>query len=88
MLNQPAVSTGIPNESCSRGFGISGVDLAAIARERHPAIEVILISGIAPDHRQNPLSRRERFLQKPFAPAVLAEAIRSAATATSARAAA
>lgn len=69
------------------GHGLNGVDLAAIARERHPAIEVILISGIAPERFQHPLGRRERFLQKPFAPAVLAEAIRSAATAASARAA-
>jgi CheY-like chemotaxis protein len=70
------------------GPGLNGVDLAAIARERHPTIEVILISGIAADYCKPPLSRRERFLQKPFAPAVLAQAIRSAATAASARAAA
>src|SRR3712207_6632246 len=27
------------------GPGLSGLDLAAIARERHPAVEVVLISG-------------------------------------------
>ena len=64
------------------GPGLSGLDLAAIARERHPAAEVVLISGSAPDPgQQHALGRRERFLRKPFAPAALAEAIRGAATA-------
>ena len=60
------------------GAGLSGLDLAAIARERHPAAEVVLISGSAPD--PGLLGCRERFLRKPFAPAALAEAIRGAAT--------
>ena len=61
------------------GAGLGGLDLAAIARERHPAAEVVLISGSAPDPGQPALGRRERFLRKPFAPATLAEAIRGAA---------
>ena len=61
------------------GPGLSGLDLAAIARERHPAAEVVLISGSAPDPGQPALGRRERFLRKPFAPAALAEAIRAVA---------
>jgi CheY-like chemotaxis protein len=59
------------------GSGMSGLDLAAIARERHPAAEVVLISGTAPDPGR--LGCRERFLRKPFAPAALAEAILAAA---------
>jgi DNA-binding NtrC family response regulator len=61
------------------GAGLSGLDLAGIVRERHPAAEVILISGSAPETRYAGLGRRLRFLQKPFAPATLAAAIRSAA---------
>jgi DNA-binding NtrC family response regulator len=61
------------------GPGLSGLDLAAIARERHPDLELVLISGMplgAGAHRR---ARHERFLQKPFPPTALAEAIRSAA---------
>jgi DNA-binding NtrC family response regulator len=60
------------------GAGFGGLDLAAIARERHPAAEVVLISGTAPEPGQPSLRRRERFLRKPFAPSTLAEAIRGA----------
>jgi CheY-like chemotaxis protein len=64
------------------GSGLSGLDLAAIARERHPAVEVVLISGKPPPGPGQPQpASHERFLQKPFAPAVLAETIRSAAAA-------
>ena len=67
------------------GPGLSGLDLAAIARERHPAVEVVLISGMPPGPgRISHASRHERFLRKPFAPAVLAEAVRAAATAAAA----
>ena len=67
------------------GPGLSGLDLAATARERHPAVEVVLISGKPPGHgRSAPFGRSERFLQKPFAPAALAEAIRAAAAAATA----
>jgi hypothetical protein len=62
--------------------------IASIARERHPAAEIVLISGTRPDPGQRPLGRRERFLRKPIPPADLAAAIRSAAAAASARAAA
>ena len=71
------------------GPGLSGLELAAIARERHPAAEIVLISGTAPDPGpRHALGRRERFLRKPFAPAALAEAIRGAASAAAARTAA
>ena len=61
------------------GPGLSGLDLAGIARERHPAVEVVLISGTAPPPVPASPDRHERFLQKPFAPSALAEAIRGAA---------
>ncbi len=71
------------------GAGLSGLDLADIARERHPAVEMVLISGTAPDPgQQHALGRREPFVRKPFPPASLAEAIRGAASAAAARAAA
>jgi DNA-binding NtrC family response regulator len=63
------------------GAGLSGLDLAGIARERHPAVEVVLISGASPGPGQPAPGRHERFLRKPFAPAALAEAIRAAAAA-------
>jgi CheY-like chemotaxis protein len=59
------------------GPGLSGLDLASLALERHPAVEVVLISGTAPDPGR--LGCRERFLRKPFPAAALAEAILAAA---------
>ena len=59
--------------------GLSGLDLASIARERHPEVEVILISGTAPRPREHIAPNRERFLEKPFAPSTLADTIRAAA---------
>ena len=61
------------------GPGLGGLDLASIAQERHPTVEVVLISGTSPS--PGLLGRCERFLRKPFAPAALAEAIRGAAAA-------
>ncbi len=58
------------------GAGLSGLDLASIARERHPDVEVILISGTAPAPGHHASRERERFLSKPFAPSALADAIR------------
>lgn len=66
------------------GPGLSGIDLAAIARERHPAVEVVLIGGKPPDPGQISADRHERFLQKPFAAAALAGAIRAATAASAA----
>ncbi len=62
------------------GPGLTGLDLASIARERHPEVEVVLISGTMSEPTRSPLRRRERFLGKPFSPAALAGAIRAAAT--------
>ncbi|CAA9286605.1 MAG: hypothetical protein AVDCRST_MAG08-4259 [uncultured Acetobacteraceae bacterium] len=67
------------------GAGLSGLDLASIAQERHPGVEVILISGTSPALGQPSTGRHERFLRKPFAPAALAEAIRAASAAAAAR---
>lgn len=63
------------------GPGLSGLDLVSIARERHPTVEVVLISGTVPAPEHYALGRHERFLSKPFEPAALAEAIRAAAAA-------
>jgi DNA-binding response OmpR family regulator len=63
------------------GRGLSGRDLAQIARERHLGVDVVLIGG-APRPALHPL-RHERFLRKPFAPEALAAAIRAAAAASS-----
>ena len=69
------------------GAGLSGLALAAIARERHPAAEVVLISGTSPDPGRHALGRHGRFLRKPFTAAALADAIRGAAAAATAGAA-
>ena len=61
------------------GQGLSGLDLADIARERHPDLELVLISGRPLDTSSHPLARHERFLPKPFPPDDLARAIRDAA---------
>lgn len=60
------------------GPGLDGFDLAELARARHPDVEVILISGTTPDLARRATGRRERFLQKPFAPEQLAAKIREA----------
>jgi DNA-binding NtrC family response regulator len=59
------------------GQGLSGLDLVAIARERHPGLEAVLISGqaVAPGRAPPHL----RFLRKPFPPDALSQAIRDAA---------
>lgn len=36
------------------GAGLSGLDLEGIAQERHPAVEVVLISGTSPDPGRGP----------------------------------
>jgi CheY-like chemotaxis protein len=70
------------------GAGLSGADLADIARERHPGVEVVLISGRPIEQRDGRGAvrprRRERFLRKPFAPEALTEEIRQAAAAAAA----
>ena len=60
------------------GPGLDGFDLADLARQRHPDVEVILISGTTPDLARRAARRHEHFLQKPFAPEQLAAKIREA----------
>lgn len=60
------------------GQGLSGADLAAVARSRHPDVEVILISGLTQAERGLPRAH-ERFLPKPFTIPALLAAVREAA---------
>jgi FixJ family two-component response regulator len=48
-------------------------------------MEVIFISGSASAFRDRRLGRRDRFIEKPFAPAVLADFIRAAAQAAASK---
>jgi DNA-binding NtrC family response regulator len=59
------------------GSGLSGVDLAAIARERHPDVALVIISGGGLAGASVPAG--QRFLPKPFGPDELVRAIRDAA---------
>ena len=58
---------------------MAGPELALRARALNPAVSVLLTSGYSPERTQLPpaLSRGTRFLQKPFSPAQLAEAVES-----------
>jgi two-component system cell cycle sensor histidine kinase/response regulator CckA len=51
--------------------GRSGIELASILLARRPALPVLLISGDVGHHDQSALPDHVRFLQKPFASAVL-----------------
>jgi len=61
------------------GPGLGGIDLADMARAKHPEVEVVLISGTPSNPRGRPLREHERFLRKPFTASSLAEMIRAAA---------
>lgn len=61
------------------GAGLSGFDLADIAREKHPDVEVILMSGAPQADARAAARRHQRFLQKPFLPDDLVSAVREAA---------
>lgn len=56
--------------------GESGFDLAAAVRERWPKIEILLASGYTAPDMPFPEEFRDRFLAKPYRPAVLARRIR------------
>ena len=55
------------------GTGPSGTDLALVAREGRPDVEIVLIGGLPP------LQPPEQGCNRPIAPCVLAEKIREAA---------
>lgn len=65
------------------GGGLDGLDLADIAWDRHPDVEVILISGLPPatDAARRMPRPHERLLRKPFEPDTLVAAIRAAGAA-------
>ncbi len=58
---------------------LGGLELALRARALNPAVSVLLTSGHSPEQTPLPpgLSRGTRFLQKPFSPSQLAEAVES-----------
>jgi CheY-like chemotaxis protein len=62
---------------------MAGPELALRARALNPAVSVLLTSGSSPGQIPLPpgLSRGTRFLQKPFSPSQLAEAVESSLTA-------
>jgi CheY-like chemotaxis protein len=58
--------------------GMSGVDIAALAVEAHPDLEVLYVSGYSKDeivHRGR-IDPRVRLLQKPFTKSELARHVR------------
>lgn len=59
---------------------LSGVELAERLRTLRPGLRVLTMSGYAEElhERPDPLGRRESFLQKPFTPDQLAQAVRTA----------
>jgi two-component system cell cycle sensor histidine kinase/response regulator CckA len=59
--------------------GMTGPELAKRLAERLPGLPVLFMSGFAPEAslEQGLPLERDNFLQKPFAPAELFEAIRS-----------
>ena len=61
------------------GPGLGGIDLADMARAKHPEVEVVFISGTSSNPGGRPLREHERFLRKPVTASSLAEVIRAAA---------
>ncbi len=61
------------------GDGLTGMDVAAVARTRHPDIELIFISGRPVDREGRAPHPHEHVLLKPFRPSELADLIRRAA---------
>ena len=60
------------------GDGLTGMDGAAVARARHPEVELIFISGQAVDRQGRSPEPHEHLLLKPFRPSELISLIRTA----------
>jgi DNA-binding response OmpR family regulator len=60
------------------GDGLTGMDVAAVARARHPDIELIFISGRPTDREGRSPHPHEHLLLKPFRPSELIALIREA----------
>lgn len=60
------------------GDGLSGMDLAAIARTRYPDVELVFISGHAVDRDGRTPQAHEHLLLKPFKPSDLIRLINEA----------
>ncbi len=66
------------------GAGLSGLDLASIARARFPDVEIVFISGNAVDRDGRTPGPHEHLLLKPFRPAELIRVINEAVDAAGA----
>ena len=60
------------------GGGLTGMDVAAVARARHPDVALIFISGQAVDREGRSPNPNEHLLLKPFRPSELIGLIRKA----------
>jgi DNA-binding response OmpR family regulator len=58
------------------GPGLDGIDLADVARVKHPDVGVVFISGESCGAQGHRLGVHERFLRKPFSSSSLTEVIR------------
>ena len=58
------------------GPGLDGIDLADVARVKHPDVGVVFISGESSDAQGHRPGAHERFLRKPFSSFRLTEVIR------------
>jgi CheY-like chemotaxis protein len=61
------------------GAGLDGMDLADMARTKHPDVEIIFISAVPGNASGRRLGQHERFVRKPFTAEQLVDAIRDAA---------
>lgn len=58
--------------------GASGIELARLARERHPRLQIVLMTGYSEQLVERPVD--EIVLHKPFGPAELAAALAARAS--------
>ncbi len=58
------------------GPGLDGIDLADVARVKHPDVGVVFISGEPSEAQGHRLGAHERLLRKPFSSCSLTQVIR------------
>jgi DNA-binding response OmpR family regulator len=64
------------------GLGLDGIELANMARAKHPEVGVVFITGGPIDQQRYRLREHEQFLQKPFSYAELIRSIQGTSAAT------